>query len=156
MDRTDASTARKRLLFVEDDRDNLDTLSMILDERYAVFGYPSAADGVKAIEAIRPDLVLLDIGMHPVDGLECLKTIRAMPGYGSIPAVALTGFGRMIEREKFLAGGFQDVVVKPVMDHDQLFATIDRLLFVLPLDVRPPLTTFAGRRAGDSDGGAQT
>jgi response regulator RpfG family c-di-GMP phosphodiesterase len=53
--------------------------------------------------------------------------IRATPGCRDIPAVALTGFASDVERQRFLNGGFQTVVVKPVLDHGELIAMIDRL-----------------------------
>jgi CheY-like chemotaxis protein len=81
-----------------------------------------------ALEAAKPDLLLLDIGMTPIDGLQCLKAIRAMPGYGSIPAIALTAYARDAERKAFLAAGFQAVVTKPIIDHQELFATMSASL----------------------------
>jgi CheY-like chemotaxis protein len=66
--------------------------------------------------------------MTPVDGVQCLATIRAMPEYASVPAVALTAYARDVEREAFLAAGFQAVVTKPVLDEQGLVAVIDRLL----------------------------
>jgi CheY-like chemotaxis protein len=121
-------TGRPRLLLVEDDPDNLEVFTLILGEKYMVSGYTSAAEALSAIDAVRPDIVMLDIGMHPVDGIECLKTIRAMPGYRDVPAVAFTGFARDVERERFLTTGFQAVAAKPILDHGLLMAVIDGLL----------------------------
>jgi CheY-like chemotaxis protein len=116
-----------RLLVVEDNEDNLDLLAVMLREKYRVFSYLSAHEALMALETAQPDLLLLDIGMSPIDGLECLKAIRAVPGYDSIPAVALTGYARASEREAFQTRGFQAVVTKPILDH-VLFATISGLL----------------------------
>jgi CheY-like chemotaxis protein len=126
-----------RLLLVDDNQDNLDILTVILAEKYQVLSYACAREALTALEAtkpdLKPDLLVLDIGMTPVDGVECLKAIRAMPGYGSIPAVALTAFARDAEREAFLAAGFQAVVTKPIADHDKFFAEIARSLTAVPL-----------------------
>jgi CheY-like chemotaxis protein len=116
-----------RLLVVEDNQDTLDLLTFWLSEKYCVLGYGRADEALTALETAKPDLLLLDIGMRPIDGLECLKAIRAMPGYGSIPAIALTGYARDCEREAFQAAGFQAVLAKPVLD-DELFAAITALL----------------------------
>jgi len=124
----DKAMTRTRLVLVEDDQDSLEAFSIILGEKYAVFGYASAVEAVQAIDAAKPDVLVLDIGMHPVDGLQCLEMIRAMPGCRDIPAVALTGFARDVERQRFLDGGFQAVVVKPVLDHGELMAVIGRLV----------------------------
>jgi CheY-like chemotaxis protein len=122
------STAR--LLVVEDDQDTLDLLTLWLSEKYSVFSYRSAQEALTALETAKPDLLLLDIGMGPINGLECLKAIRAMPRYGGIPAIALTGYARGSEREAFQAAGFQAVLAKPVLD-DDLFAAITPLLVSL-------------------------
>jgi CheY-like chemotaxis protein len=135
-----------RLLLVDDDADNLEVLAVILSERYRVFNYNCAADALTAVEAVKPDLLVLDIGMRPVDGLECLKTVRAMPGYGSIPAIALTGFARDVERETFLTAGFQAVVTKPILDHTQFLAVITSL--VTPVDGIAELRSSNGRSVG--------
>jgi CheY-like chemotaxis protein len=122
-------TTARRLLLVDDDKDNLDILTVILREKYYdVESYACAEEALAALEAARPDLVLLDIGMRPVDGLQCLKAIRATPGYGSIPAIALTAYAHDVERKAFLAAGFHAVVTKPILDQEDLFGAIDALL----------------------------
>ena len=120
------AATRTRVVLVEDDQDSLEAFSVFLGEKYAVFGYASAVEALQAIDAAKPDVLMLDIGMHPVDGVQCLKMIRAMPGCRDIPAVALTGFAHEVEQQKFLKAGFQTVVVKP-FDHLELMALIDRL-----------------------------
>ena len=124
----DKAMTRTRLVLVEDDQDTLEAFSILLGEKYTVRGYASAVQALQAIDAAKPDVLVLDIGMQPVDGMQCLKTIRATPGYRDIPAVALTGFARDVERQSFLDGGFQAVVVKPILDHGQLIALIDKLV----------------------------
>ena len=111
---------------MEDHEDSLATCSMFLSEKYAVFGYASAVEALQAIDVAMPDVLVLDIGMHPVDGLQCLKMIRATPGRHDIPAVAMTAFAHDVERQSFLEAGFEVVIVKPV-DPLQLTAVIDRL-----------------------------
>jgi CheY-like chemotaxis protein len=115
-----------RLVLVEDHQDSLEALSVILGEKYEVFGYASPTEALKAVEAVKPDVLVLDIGMGPIDGVECLKRIRAIRG-ADAPAVAFTGFARDRERQAFLAAGFQAVVVKPV-DPGELVGVIDALL----------------------------
>jgi CheY-like chemotaxis protein len=88
-----------RLLLVDDDRDNLEVLTVILGETYRVW-----------------------------DGRECLEAIRARPGYGRVPAIALTAFAHDVDRKAFLAAGLEAVVRKPVLDHRGLLAVIDSLL----------------------------
>lgn len=119
------STAR--LLVVEDNQDTLDLLTVWLSEKYRVFSYGCAGEALTALESVKPDLLLLDIGMRDIDGVECLKAIRAIPGYDSIPAIALTGYARDCERAAFQAAGFQAVLAKPILD-EALFAAITGML----------------------------
>jgi CheY-like chemotaxis protein len=149
-----------RLVLVEDDPDNLEALSILLAEKYAVVGCASAVEAVTAIEAARPDVLVLDIGMHPVDGVQCLEMIRALPGHRDVPAVALTGFARDVERRRFLDGGFQAVVVKPVLDVAALLAVIDGLVkpavatapnALTQLDHRTAITASEPRGSSQAD-----
>lgn len=120
--------APAQLLVVDDNRDSLDMLAILLSQHYRVLGYYSAADAVAAAATAKPDLLVLDIGMEPVDGVQCLKAIRALPQCDRIPAIALTGFARVAERVAFLTSGFQEVVAKPVLDHRKLVALINSVL----------------------------
>jgi CheY-like chemotaxis protein len=117
-----------RLLLVDDNEDNRDILTVLLSQRYSVFSYGSAAEALAALEAIRPHLLVLDIGMRPVDGVQCLKAIHAVRGYSSTPAIAVTGYAREVDKQAFLAAGFQAVISKPILDHAGLETLIDTLL----------------------------
>lgn len=117
-----------RLLVVDDNPDILEMLGVLLSQKYSVSICGSAAEALSALETCRPDLLMLDIRMSPVDGLECLEAIRAIPGYACTPAIALTAFARDAERQAFLAGGFQAVVVKPIIDPQELEKLIDGFL----------------------------
>ncbi len=57
---------RPRLVIVEDDQDNLEALSLLLAERYDVFGYESPIEALKAVETVRPDLLVLDVRTAPI------------------------------------------------------------------------------------------
>jgi CheY-like chemotaxis protein len=128
MESMDHRSPRPRLLLVDDNEDGVEALSILLGAKYNVFAYTRAEKAREAIETSKPDVVVLDIAMHPIDGLECLKAIRAMPGRHDVPAIALTGYARSVERERFLEGGFQAVVAKPVADFARLVTLIDELL----------------------------
>ena len=117
-----------RLLLVEDDPDNLAVMTMILSEKYNVSSHGSSEEALGAIVNFKPDLLVLDVRMSPVNGVECLRSIRDIPGYGNIPAIALTSFARAVERSVFLAAGFQAVVTKPILEPEKLEALIDSLL----------------------------
>src|ERR671922_404064 len=117
-----------RLFLVDDNADNLEVLAILLREAYTVFTYGSAVEALRDLPSIKPDLLVLDIGMPTLDGVQCLQAIRAMPGWATIPAIAVTAFARDVERKAFLEAGFQAVVTKPVIDQQELFDAIERLL----------------------------
>jgi len=120
-----------RVLLVDDNQDNLDLLSVLLSEHYVVSSYVSAAEALRELDTVKPDVLVLDIGMAPIDGMECLQAIRARPGHARTPAVALTAFAREVERKTFIAAGFQAVVTKPIFDPREVVGVIDRALGAL-------------------------
>lgn len=65
---------------------------------------------------IKPDLLLLDIRMFPINGVDFLKEVRAMQGFSNIPAIAVTALARDVEKKEFVAAGFQAIVTKPILD----------------------------------------
>jgi CheY-like chemotaxis protein len=119
--------AAARLLVVEDNQDTLDLFTLWLSTKYRVFSYARADQALLDLETAAPDVLVLDIGMGPIDGVECLRAIRAQSKYATIPAIALTAYARECEREAFKAAGFQMVLAKPLLDED-LFSAISAVL----------------------------
>jgi len=72
-------------------------------------------------------LILMDIHMPEMDGLEATAKIRALPGYAHVPIIALTAEAFTEERERCLQAGMNDHLSKPVRPND-LFATLLRWL----------------------------
>ncbi len=119
--RSSDDLADRRILVVDDNRDAADTLGMMLNRSGAVVEL--AYDGLEAlriIDAHRPDVVLLDIGMPGLDGYEVAKQIRARPDADALVIVALTGWGQQEDRQRSRDAGFDHHLVKPV-DFDLLF-----------------------------------
>jgi len=114
-----------RLLLVDDNRDAADTTAELLRlmgaEVEVAYDGPTALDSVRAL---RPDAILLDIGMPDMDGHEVARRLREMSGeIGQPRLIALTGWGQEQDRERTRAAGFDDHMVKPV-DVDALKATL--------------------------------
>lgn len=113
---------------VEDNPDNRLLLRVLLSDLYDV---TECADGFEAIAQIPqtpPALVLLDVSLPGMDGLQVLKTLRAHPALTRVPIVALTAHAMSGDRERFLAAGFDDYVSKPIVDEQLLFEAIARNL----------------------------
>ena len=110
-----APAAAGRTVVVADDNvDAADSLGMLL--RFEGHDVTIVHDGeaaVAAVQARRPDVVVLDLGMPGMDGLEAAKRIRAMPGGHEVKLIALTGWGQDSDRARTREAGFDHHLVKP-------------------------------------------
>jgi CheY-like chemotaxis protein len=120
----------KVVAVVEDNADNRLLLQAILDGLYEVQEYETAEAALAAFAAAAapPDLVLLDISLPGMSGLEMVERLRADPVLSRVPAVALTAHAMAGDRETYLAAGFDGYVTKPIVDEGVLLRTIERLL----------------------------
>ena len=116
------------VLVVEDNEDNLFTLRQILARR--PLEIVTATSGRQAIERCRrrpPDLVIMDVQMPGMTGLQATGAIRALPGGADIPIVALTAQAMKGDRERILAAGCDAYLAKPVQPNE-LISVVERLL----------------------------
>jgi CheY-like chemotaxis protein len=122
-----APAVRRRILIVDDSEDGAESLSMLL--QLAGHETHMAHDGRAAIEAaerLRPDAILLDIGLPIMNGYEVCSHIRRQPWGKSLVLVALTGWGQEEDRHRSREAGFDAHMVKPV-DHDLLMTLLASL-----------------------------
>jgi two-component system cell cycle response regulator DivK len=108
-------TARPAILIVEDNPRNLKLVRDILNHA----GYPtleaaSAEDGLALARAARPGVILMDIQLPGIDGVEALGRLRGDPVTAGIPVVALTALAMREDRQRFLAAGFDGYIAKPL------------------------------------------
>ena len=104
----------RRVLVVDDNRDAADSTAMLLGAAGAQVRVAYDGDGaLGTLEDWRPDLVLLDIGMPVMDGLEVARRIREQPAFDSVRLVALTGWGQGEDIARTRASGFDTHLVKP-------------------------------------------
>jgi PAS domain S-box-containing protein len=123
----DLPTSRLRLLVVDDNRDSVDSLSTLL--RLMGNDVHMAFDGVEAVHAahtLRPDVVLLDVGLPLRNGYEAAKLIRSEPWGRKMVLIALTGWGQAEDRKRSREAGFDHHLVKPV-DPKALMALVSEL-----------------------------
>jgi len=107
----------RKVLVVEDHDDARDLVACVLGAAGAeVTTAASTGEALERIAGTTPDLLLADLGLPDEDGYTLLKRIRELrtSHAGALPAVALTAYARASDRERALAAGFLDYVVKPV------------------------------------------
>jgi len=111
----------KVVLIVEDEPKNLKLFRDLLQARGITTR--EATDGRQAVESVRsgkPDLILMDIQMPVMDGLEATKILKADPETASIPIIALTAFAMRGDREKAMEAGCDGYIAKPINVRDFL------------------------------------
>ena len=111
----DAFGPRRRILVVDDNRDGASSLATLLtvmghDTRIAHDGL----EGVELAEAYRPDLIVLDIGLPKLNGLDACRRIRERPWARNVVIAAATGWGQDEDRRRSEEAGFDHHLVKPV------------------------------------------
>jgi two-component system sensor histidine kinase/response regulator len=112
------------LLIVEDSAVNRKLLETTLLREG--FGVLTANDGLDALEVLRTrsvDLVLMDVQMPVLDGLEATRRIRSEPRFADLPVIALTAHARAEDRDNCLEAGMNEYLAKPV-DREELLATV--------------------------------
>ncbi len=108
-----------RVLIVEDNSDSRELLKSLLRiDGYEVSAAPDGLQGYEAIIKERPDVALVDINLPGIDGYEIARRIRADQAHRSVRLVALTGYGRSVDRDAVFAAGFDEHLVKPVAPED--------------------------------------
>jgi PAS domain S-box-containing protein len=103
-----------RVLVVDDNVDTVTTLAMLVQE--SGHEVRTAYDGGGVLEAAldyRPNVVLLDIGLPGLNGFEVAKQIRQQPALKNAVLVAMTGYGREVDRQRSHEAGFDHHLVKP-------------------------------------------
>ena len=126
---TGTALAGRRVLYIDDNPSNLRLVEQIM-ARFPAVELLTAQEpllGVELAEAHRPDLVLLDIQMEPLDGYGVLRRLRSRPALREVPVVAITAEATPRDVERALAAGFAQCVAKP-FDVAQLIAAVEQHL----------------------------
>ena len=122
---TDQVLAGKKVLIVDDDIRNIFALTSILEWRNMVI--VSAETGRDAIKILQTepdvDIVLMDIMMPEMDGLDTMRVIRKLPQFNTLPIIAVTAKAMKGDREKCIEAGAWDYLSKPV-DTEQLLSVL--------------------------------
>ena len=103
------------ILVVEDNERNLKLLRDVLEYAgYDVLAARTAEDGITQAVNEPPDLVLMDLQLPGIDGLEALRQLRQSPRTANVPVVAVTAQAMKQDRERVLDAGFNGYIEKPI------------------------------------------
>lgn len=100
---------------VDDVSDVTEMLSVLLTHAgYEVSTAASARDAIALAREHHFDVIISDIGMPEMNGYEMAEALRSLPGYETVPMVAVTGFSMFDDRNRSLNAGFNEHVTKPI------------------------------------------
>lgn len=122
-----------RILVVEDNPTNMKLASMLLEHAgYEVFRAENAGDGIALAREHRPTMILMDIQLPGMDGLEATRLLKADPATQDIKVIALTAFAMKGDEDRVLAAGCDGYLTKPI-DYKVFLAEIaQQLLTEMP------------------------
>ncbi len=116
------------ILVVEDNPDNMTLIEEILeDEGLSVLKATLAEEGIALLKKTKVDLVLMDISLPKMSGLEATGIIKADKSLKNTPVIALTAHAMKSDMDAALSAGCDDYLTKPI-DEDKLLETIHNLL----------------------------
>jgi len=105
----------KRVLVVEDNENNMKLICLVLEKHgYEPIKAFSGEEGVEKAMAERPDLILMDIQLPDINGMEAVKRIRMVDDMQEIPIIAITSYAMAGDREKILNVGCDGYFEKPI------------------------------------------
>ena len=103
------------ILIVEDNERNLKLVRDVLQVKgYKTIEATTAEDGIKLAREHRPELILMDILLPGMNGIEALEILRADPATASIPVIAVTASVMQQDRKMITEAGFDEYVGKPI------------------------------------------
>ena len=103
------------VLIIEDNERNLELVRDILQAKgHVTLEARTAEDGLKVAHAQNPQLILMDIQLQGMNGIEALKALRAAPGTAGIPIVAITASVMQSDRQEIMSAGFNGFIEKPI------------------------------------------
>lgn len=104
-----------RVLVVEDNKNNMRLITKLLEnDGYETIKAETGEEGVNMAIAEKPDLILMDIKLPDIDGVEATRKIRASTSDDKTPIIAITSFAMAGDREKYMKGGFTGYIEKPI------------------------------------------
>ncbi len=118
----------KRILVVEDTKANMYLIGFVMKENgYDMIETTTGEEGVELAVKEMPDMILMDIQLPGIDGIEATRRIRESKADGEIPIAALTSFAMTGDREQALKAGCNGYIEKPI-DPKTIMSEIEKFL----------------------------
>jgi two-component system cell cycle response regulator DivK len=117
-----------KIAIIEDVEDSRDMLYYMLRDEFQVARFSSGEEALQHFAVDTPDLIVLDIWLPGMDGVEVLRRVRQHDHLRNIPVLALTANAMLGDREKYLAAGFNEYASKPIVDVIGFVGMIRRIL----------------------------
>ncbi len=119
-----------KILYVEDNPQNMRLVrKMLKNNDYMLIEAPDGCSALQVAMREMPDLILMDINLPDIDGLEVTNRLRMEPEFPDVPIIALTANAMIGDKERFLDGGCDGYLAKPV-SRRELIAKIEEYLGV--------------------------
>lgn len=118
----------RTILYVEDNAQNMRLVAKILrNAGYTLLEASTGLDGLELAAREQPDLILMDINLPDIDGIEAVKRLKSTPVLQSIPVIALTANAMYGDREHYIASGCDGYLAKPIA-RMELLKTVEHFL----------------------------
>ena len=108
------ASERQHILIIEDNPDNMLTLQAIIPEKYLIIKAIDGITGLRIAVTQIPDLILLDINLPKMSGIELLGILKKSEDTGKIPVIAVTARAGVEDKKEILEAGCDDYLAKPV------------------------------------------
>jgi diguanylate cyclase (GGDEF)-like protein len=143
---------KKRILVVDDHEDNIELLRARLEARgYEVFGASDGQAALDQVEHVTPDLILLDVMMPKMDGMEVVRRLKANKNLPFIPVIMQTALDSTENKVEGLDAGADDYITKPI-NFAELEARVHALLRIKKLETELSEANDKLRRISLTDG----
>src|SRR5258708_2219187 len=131
---------KNRILYIEDNYQNRRLVRRLLKPKgYEIIEAEDGLQGIAIAAREKPDLILMDINMPGIDGMEATSRLKSSPDLSHIPIVAVTAAAMRGDRERIMAAGCDDYLQKPI-DNDQLVETVRRYIGTPNQEAKPAVT----------------
>ncbi len=118
-----------RVLYIEDNKFNVELVTRMLADwpNVTLSSRENAEEGIEVARAEKPDMILMDIGLPGISGIEALKRLKQFEETVDIPVVAISARAMKHEIEEGISAGFDDYITKPI-GKNQLYQTLNKHL----------------------------